>query len=574
MKEHLIGRIIATEKKPTTMETFTFWTDANLKLHAFDMVKVKHIEGSYSYGVIQNISHLTDAQSFLASYISSDFGDLNQQGNTDRLGMNCVEAVVAYNDKNIYTPVHSEAEVYLASAGEITLALGLDAVGGSDREGQKDLLTCGMIRMYEGTENEISLQVPLNAKFLLGPEGAHLNISGISGLAAKTSYAMFLMKAAQEHFMQKEAYDATGETVAYVIFNVKGRDLMAIHEENAFPPAKKAKVLQEYQSIGLSGKPFEHVSYFIPYARPNQARRTYLKQEEEETYQREGILQQFKYTYEDDKGSIEMLFSDVDDPQETMAAILNKVMDDSDADFGGLGDWDSLLSKVSEFSEAKSARRPNEISALSWRKFKRIINKAIKNDSMFATRVDVNKEQCRLAYELMHIHKNDVYVIDIAKLSEDKQAFVFGDAIRAIYNLKLGAYDDELGREEDEIPSRIVVFVDELNKYASKDAPKSSAILRELLDVTERGRSLGVVLFGAEQFRSHIHPRITGNASTHAYGRTNIIETETKDYRSLPSVYKGILTRLQQGEYVIQNPMFRSLLRIYFPEPAYKQFDH
>ena len=102
--------------------------------------------------------------------------------------------------------------------------------------------------------------------------------------------------------------------------------------------------------------------------------------------------------------------------------------------------------------------------------------------------------------------------------------------------------------------------------------PKSSPILRELLDVTERGRSLGVVLFGAEQFRSAIHPRITGNCSTHAYGRTNSIETSTKDYGSLPNTYKNMLTRLEQGEYLVQNPIFRSLLKVSFPRPIYKQF--
>ena len=70
------------------MDTFTFWTSENEKLHAFDIVKVEHIEGSFSYGVIQNISHITDAQSFLTSFISSDFGDVDVEGNTARLGMN------------------------------------------------------------------------------------------------------------------------------------------------------------------------------------------------------------------------------------------------------------------------------------------------------------------------------------------------------------------------------------------------------------------------------------------------------------------------------------------------------
>ena len=42
MKEP-IGRVIATEKVPTTMDKFTFWTNADFKLHAFDIVKVNRI---------------------------------------------------------------------------------------------------------------------------------------------------------------------------------------------------------------------------------------------------------------------------------------------------------------------------------------------------------------------------------------------------------------------------------------------------------------------------------------------------------------------------------------------------
>ena len=144
-----------------------------------------------------------------------------------------------------------------------------------------------------------------------------------------------------------------------------------------------------------------------------------------------------------------------------------------------------------------------------------------------------------------------------------------GDAVRTIYDLQLGQYSGDEGVNP---PSRIVIFIDELNKYASKEAPKNSPILRQVLDVAERGRSLGVVLFAAEQFRSAIHERVTGNCSTHAYGRTNSIEVSKSDYKSIPSVYKTMMTRLKQGEYIIQNPVFRSLLSIKFPKPIYKQF--
>lgn len=565
MNTKIIGRIIATEKKPTTMDDFTFWTASNLKLHAFDIVKVKHIDESYSYGVIKNISHITDAQSFLTGFISSDFGDVDIEAPTIRVGMNYVEASISYNTDNIYTPVHNGAPVYLADANEITEALGLKDI--------KNPLVCGSLKMYEGTEDEVTLPVMLNSKFILGPEGAHLNISGISGLASKTSYAMFLMKAIQEQHLNS---NVENESVAFVIFNVKGKDLMAIHKENDFydarnPKEEKKRVHQEYKDLGLSIAPFSKVHYFIPYASKRQC--TYLAKDYIEEYLEDNIIKKYQYTYEDDRESIEMLFADIDDPQHTMEAIISKIIDKNDPDFSGVTTWNNFRDKVDELSQrtqkVTGTKVANEIPVVSWKKFKRIINNAIKNDEMFSSNSDGADNTCRLENELKGIKPNDVFIIDVAKLPEDKQAFVFGDTLKTIYNLKLGEYDEEISTPP---PNRIVVFIDELNKYASKETPKSSPILKEILDVTERGRSLGVVLFGAEQFRSNIHARVTGNCSTHAYGRTNSIETSTDSYKSLPSTYKNMLTRLEQGDYLIQNPVFRSLLKIKFPKPIYKQF--
>ncbi|MDD3860142.1 MAG: ATP-binding protein, partial [Bacteroidales bacterium] len=150
----------------------------------------------------------------------------------------------------------------------------------------------------------------------------------------------------------------------------------------------------------------------------------------------------------------------------------------------------------------------------------------------------------------------------------DTQAFVFGDVIRAIYELKLGQEE----REEREIPSKIVIFIDELNKYASNDVPKNSPILKQILDISERGRSLGIILFSVEQFKSAIHDRVKGNCASHAFGRTNAIEISKADYRFVPTVYKNMMTRLDPGEYIIEHPVFRSLLNIKFPKPLYKQF--
>ena len=551
-----IGRIIATEKQPSTIEEFTFWTRKDLKLKPFDVVVVDHIkdangEDSKTFGVVEEISHMTDSPSALAGYISSDFGDVDATTYTERIGMNYVKCKVVGNDKGIYIPVQEGRQVHLANEEQIMEALGLKDV--------KNPLPAGYIEMYDG-ENQKTLPVYFNSHFLIGPEGAHLNISGISGLASKTSYAMFLMKAIQDYAMKGN------ESVAFIMMNVKGTDLLKIDQKNE--RKKELDLIKPvYDLLGIEMKPFEQVKYFYPYAKEYT---TY-------TYEKESILKerlanktaaQYKYLFEtdEDKECLDLLFANVDDPNETIESIVNFIMANSGS-FYGVETWEDFQNVVHSYTQADKKNASKEISVMSWRKFYRLFNKSFqKCRQMFTNQLG---DGVRLRDEIANINKNDVMVIDVAKLDEESQGFVFGDVMRAVYNLKLGASK----RPDEEIPDRIIIFIDELNKYASNDVPKSSPILHQLLDITERGRSLGIVLFGAEQFVSDIHRRVKGNCATQAFGRTNAIEITREDFRFVPSVYKTMLTRLKQGEYIIQNPVFRSMLNIKFPKPIYKYYE-
>ena len=568
MENNVIGRVVATEKKPTTIDDFTFWTDPQLILNPFDIVKVQHVNGSFSYGVIEDIAHITDAASFLTNFISSDFGDVNSEENTLRVGMNYVMAKVVCNTENIYIPLQSNAKVMLATAEEINYALGLNDI--------RNPLVCGYLEMYEGTRGceKVTLPVNLNSKFIIGPEGAHLNISGISGLASKTSYAMFLLKAIQESYMKKNSKNEEEDSVAFVLFNVKGKDLLAIDQINDFadernPETARKDTFSKYEKLGLSPEPFKNVHYYYPYSIPKTRHwNTYMTPEEVEDNIKKKKAKKFKYIYKYDKDNLDLMFANIDDSTQTMEAIISYIMS-GQGEFNQVNDWQGFLEAVKKKCSTENAGKDKEIPVASWRKFYRIINKSITDNKIFARDIREDQGETRIGDALKYVKKNEVHVIDIAKLSEDKQAYVFGDAIRTIYDLQLGQYAGEEGVNP---PSRIVIFIDELNKYASKETPKNSPILRQVLDVAERGRSLGVVLFAAEQFRSAIHDRVTGNCSTHAYGRTNSIEVTKSDYKSIPSVYKTMMTRLKQGEYIIQNPVFRSLLNIKFPKPIYKQF--
>lgn len=549
-----IGKIIATEKQPSTIEEFSFWTEKNLKLKPFDVVVVEHVDDSKTYGVVEEISHMTDSPSALAGYISSDFGDVHSNSYTERIGMNYVKCKVVGNDKNIFIPVQEGRKVFLATKVEIMEALGLNDV--------KNPLPAGFMEMYDGKDKQ-TIPVHFNSHFLIGPEGAHLNISGISGLASKTSYAMFLMKAIQDVMSKQKE-----ESVAFIMLNVKGTDLLKIDQKNEREDEIN-EIKQVYDILGMELKPFQNVKYYYPYSK-NFTAYTYEKEQTIRDRMNAGNAFQYKYLFEtdEDKECLDLLFANVDDPNETIDSIINFIMSNG-GNFKGVESWDGFKTALHEQTKSnKTTSQGKEISVMSWRKFYRLFNKSFQKTRQMFTE-HLGKGSVRLRDKIADIQKNDVMVIDVAKMDEESQGFVFGDVMRAVYNLKLGSSE----REEEGIPDRIIIFIDELNKYASNDVPKSSPILRQLLDITERGRSLGIVLFGAEQFVSDIHKRIKGNCATQAFGRTNAIEITKEDFRFVPNVYKTMLTRLKQGEYIIQNPAFRSMLNIKFPKPIYKYYE-
>ncbi len=540
-----IGKVSASEKSPTTVDNFNFWLKDGILVRPFDIIKVEHYKNSVTYGVIEEITHITDSEGHISNYVSSDFGDVGTIPQTNRLGLNFVSCKVLSNhskstNDQIYMPIKDGQKVYFCEESEIIEALGLKNI--------KNPIPAGFIEM----SNKISVPINFNSDFLIGPEGAHLNISGISGLATKTSYAMFLLQALQQ----------TMTDVAFVVLNVKGCDLLRLDESN---PNLNDYQKEEYKRCGIDCKPFENVKYFYPFQNNNERlfSSTHLKKEVLEMQHNSDRAHNFIYTYEENADSLDLLFSSIDDPAQTMESILSYIGENPN--FQGLT-WDSFLEEISEFTK-KGHGKDKDIAVMSWRKFKRLIRKSVMNDIFQPNKGSTEKRQVFLREAIQNINQGEVFVIDIARLEEQLQTFVFGDIVRSVYDLKLGETD----RPEDEIPKRIVIFVDELNKYAASSAPKTSPILNNILEITERGRSMGIILFSAEQFKSAIHDRAKGNCSTHAYGRTNAIEISKPDYRFIPKVFTNMMTRLDKGDLIIEHPIFRTLLKIKFPFPSYNQ---
>ncbi|HEX6938880.1 MAG TPA: hypothetical protein VF158_05670, partial [Longimicrobiales bacterium] len=108
---------------------------------------------------------------------------------------------------------------------------------------------------------------------------------------------------------------------------------------------------------------------------------------------------------------------------------------------------------------------------------------------------------------------------------------------------------------------------DELNKYAPSDG-HDTYVRKMLLDVSERGRYLGLVLFSAQQFRSQVHKRVVGNAGTAIYGRMDMDELATPGYATLSPATKSKLATLPKGELMLRHPHFTQPIFVRFPRPA------
>jgi DNA helicase HerA-like ATPase len=149
-------------------------------------------------------------------------------------------------------------------------------------------------------------------------------------------------------------------------------------------------------------------------------------------------------------------------------------------------------------------------------------------------------------------------VVDIHSLHDRAKRFVVGAVLKRMFEEK-----EALGT------ARPLVFVvlDELNKYAPREG--SGPIKEVLLDISERGRSLGIVLVGAQQTASQVEGRIVSYAALRVVGRLDTAEAERSEYGFLTAAGRGRAGILKPGTMIVQQPEIPTPLLVRFPFPAW-----
>lgn len=547
--DDLVGRTSATERDAITSDKFAFWLPNGVIVNPFDIVKVEQVSqpgepSSVTYGLVTMLEHRTDAPNHLANFISSNFGQVDEEPNTVRQGTTVAFATVLSNSSDIYMPVQSDRRVFFADEKGIQQALGTDTLL-ADRP--KDAIPAGLIKTSRGA---VAVAY-LDRRYVLGPESAHVNISGISGLATKTSYAMFLLQSILQTTQDPSE-------IAVIILNVKQADLLQIDRGVDLPPEQK----ELWEMMGLEPMPFNNVRYLLPRGDRGQPN-SYAPIPDIHTL--------YAYDLDGTADKLDLLFSNIADPSGTIEGIYGEIMtgiQGREADFENVQSWDALLEFLREKQMDKSRWR-GMFAGSSIGMFRRHLRRIVqtRQTGIFVAGSRARNEKL-LSDELTNIKGGNVYVVDIARLADDEQTLVFGDILRTIYAIKAEAVEGRT--EQSPVPEKIIVFVDELNKYAPGSG-KESPITQQVLDVAERGRSLGVILISAQQFMSAVHQRVTGNCATRIIGRTGSSEVNMPDYRFLDQDIRMAVTRLGKGELLISHAIYRQPVRVVFPKPAYKQ---
>jgi hypothetical protein len=551
----VIGLSSATANQPNTSDEFSFWLAPGVIVNPFDIVEAEQVapEGtSRTFGIVTTLEHSTDAPTHLSNFISNDFGQVAGEPNTARQGTTVARAAVLSNDRNIYMPVMNDRPVRFADEVGIHTALGIDQVP------ERYRIPAGLIEMSNGTR----AVVYLDSRYILGPEGAHVNITGISGLATKTSYAIFLI---QSILQKAEDRDRIG----VIILNVKHGDLLTIDQppRAGLPPEEH----ELWEALGLTPQPFRNVRYLLPYGRDT---RTTGRPNSFRIPERNWFL--YAYSLADTYNKLDLLLSNVPDPWDTVGALIGEIQqglsDPGTGQWGPRGRWqnvntwrDLLNGPPLVDPNTGQAQQVGDVRAVSVARFRRLLRRIVQTRQTGIFVDQRPRDVKNLSQEIARIRGGETIVVDIARLADDEQTLVFGDILRTIYAL----YAED-GSEGEDLPEKVIIFVDELNKYAPA-RERESPIIEQVLDVAERGRSLGIVLLGAEQFMSAVHERVFGNCSTIVVGRSGSAELSSTAYRFLDPPVKANISRLQKGELVVSHATFRQPVKIRFPRPAYLQ---
>ena len=411
-----------------------------------------------------------------------------------------------------------------------------------------------------------------NLDFLNGRKGAHINISGVSGIATKTTYTTFLLHS----LLNCNALSDPANTHA-IIFNVKGEDLLFLDKQNnQLSPGDMA----EYETMGLPPQAFDSVQFYVPPVDNGNGSiqpRVGARKADEVTpyfwtvrsFCKDRLLRYLFTDASEDSSLLSTLVYQVERK-------LSEAAEEADKIGPGPGVFLSLGKRgkgKKEEDEEDEVQPPQEI-----RDFRSLIaaieaiasstNQAAGTVGAFMRRLYGTEDKMSSVIRdpsdadptrhMINWRAKQVTVVSLTGLYEVGKGFVVGSVLQQIQEEK-----EATGSAE---PLCFIV-VDELNRYAPRDG--WSPIRERLLEIAERGRSSGTILIGAQQTASEVERRIVANPALRIVGRLDAAEAERAEYGFLPPTLRQRAKILTSGRMIVSQPDIPTPVPVCFPMPAW-----
>ena len=392
-----------------------------------------------------------------------------------------------------------------------------------------------------------------NLEFLDGTRGAHASISGVSGVATKTTYATFLIYS----LFHSGALGIDAANSKALIFNVKGEDLLWLDKPNA---RLKPDDQRDYDALRLPSGPFQSVAFFAPARRGSAVPIP-------DTGSRQDGVQAYAWTLREfaARRLLRFAFAGAEDARAQFHFVITRVERELER---AAEDGDQ-----SEAALTVSGTRVTSFSDLVDLLDTPVLDTMMAGAPVASGTLDAFRRRLHACAEHMgHLvsghstarrkqidwSAQQVTVVDIHSLHSTAQMFVVGVLLKRMMEQK-----------EQQGSSKPLVFVvlDELNKYAPREG--WSPIRDVLLDIAERGRSLGVSLLGAQQTAGEVERRILANAAIKVVGRLDAAEADRGEYGFLTDVGRKRAVMLQPGSMIVSQPEIPMALLLRFPFPCW-----
>jgi hypothetical protein len=389
-------------------------------------------------------------------------------------------------------------------------------------------------------------KVCLDGHALLGPESAHLIVNGLSGQAAKTSFASVLLRSVIAHS------NTTDRRAAALIFNVKGDDLVYLDQ----PPSGGYELtntdLAMYQALGVPATPFPDVEVWapgLPGGHGTQSRRDdafLLRWDLEDVWKY--LRHFFTMWYEDEK--LQSFLADFEEAHFYTTNPARRV-----DTFAGLDAW--FADKIDNVADGETMGwRSHHIATL--RRIRRMLTMIPKRCGGL-----ISMEKTRPSEDIPvdAFRPGQVLVVDIAGLRTEVQSIVIA---RTLERILKQAEENDLGVDN------LIVFADELNQWAPSTAPEAPQVRKLLQRVATQGRYAGISMWGACQKMSKVDELVRDNAATRAVGITADGELASGAFGRLSSGLTERLATLPKGQMALWHYTFRGAMVVNFPRPAWR----